>query len=145
MFSQWRHQTLKITSSSEFWASFVRRFQTSFFIAWAVKKQAMFQNNPTFLSIWYGRAATENTTSRILSTGIIVQGTWVMLRSIWLFFHFCWLQITVLKVSSIIILVDSDALWSHNWWSKAHTNKEQPISLASCFCFKKLIIDYSAY
>ena len=146
MFSQWRHQTLKITSSSEFWASFVQRFQTSFFIAWAVKKQAMFQNNTQLRSScrWYGRAAQENTTSRILSTGIVVQGTWLMLRSICLFFHFCWLQITVLKVSSIIILVDSDALWSHNWWSKAHTNNEQPISLAKCFCFKKLKIDYSA-
>ena len=32
-----------------------------------------------------------NTTSLILSTGIVVQGTWLMLRSIWLFFHFCFL------------------------------------------------------
>ena len=69
--------------------------------------------------IW---ASCQNTTSGILSTGIVVQGTWLMLRSIWLFFHFCWLQITVLKVSSIIIPVHSDALWSHNWRSKAHTN-----------------------
>ena len=44
-----------------------------------------------------------------------VGGTWLMLRSIWLLFYFCWLQITVLKVSSIIIPVDSDVLWSHNW------------------------------
>ena len=29
---------------------------------------------------------------------------------------------TQAKVSSIIIPVDSDALWSHNWRSKAHTN-----------------------
>ena len=69
--------------------------------------------------IW---ASCQNTTSGILSTGIVVQGTWLMLRSIWLFFHFCWLQIIVLKVSSIIIPVHSDALWSHNWRSKAHTN-----------------------
>ena len=89
-------------------------------------------------------ACCQNTTSGILSTGIFVQGTWLMLRSIWLFFHFCWLQITVLKVSSIIIPVDSDTFWSHNWRSKAHANNEQPISLARCFCFKKLKIDYSA-
>ena len=75
-------------------------------------------------------ACCQNTTSGILLTGIVVQGIWLMLRSIWLFFHFCWLQITVLKVSSIIIPVDSDALWSHNWRSKAHTNNEQPIGLA---------------
>ena len=59
-------------------------------------------------------------------------------------FPFCWLQITVLKVSSIIIPIDSDAFWSHNWRSKAHTNNKQPIILAKCFCFKKLKIDYSA-
>ena len=110
-------------TSSEFWASFVQRFQTYFFIAWAVKKQAIFLKRQVRSSCrWYGCAARENTTSGILSTGIVVQGTWLMLRSIWLFFHFCWLQITVLKVSSIIIPVDSHALWSHNWRGKAHAN-----------------------
>ena len=135
MFSQWRHRTLKNNEFELLWFNGFKPgahqmgscFKHIFSIGCQWKNRPCFKITQVRSScLWYGRAAREDTTSRILSTGIVVQGTWLMQRSIWLFFHFCWLQITVLKVSSIIIPVHSDALWSHNWRSKwyecKHTN-----------------------
>ena len=139
MFSQWRHRTLK--NNEFFWilSFFGSTVSNQEPIKWALVSNIFFQigcqwkNRPCFKitqvrssCLWYGRAAREDTTSRILSTGIVVQGTWLMQRSIWLFFHFCWLQITVLKVSSIIIPAQLAKQSSY----------EQPISLARCFSLR---------